>query len=300
MTDTKYKHDPEIAKQNSENYKKQYQESTKFTSPFTHYIFITLRLQVNDISHFESFVNSKLIPYITSLPVYFYTIEKDNSPDRHLHAIFKNQEKDKYALTRKLTNWLKKHLKEVVHDSDTAVAFDIQSLKPDDVKIKIGYIYKEDDLLRSDSSHVDDIQSCKDLYTAQLKPKKSIITYDREMKNVLSKTIFSYTYDYFRKTEKEFTPNNIDEIYYYMIQDGYSFINCSKYVKSQCLVELKIALSHDGLFPSLEDDDDERYELINQVNQDKDIDNIYQTRHKKLCQWIESQGIDIPNHIIFN
>lgn len=64
--------------------------------------FLTFRAHVMEPDIFETFLNIFLPIITTKFPTFIYSIEKDDSPDRHLHLFFLHNEKETQKLKQKL------------------------------------------------------------------------------------------------------------------------------------------------------------------------------------------------------
>ena len=64
--------------------------------------FLTFRAMTSEPHIFENFINIFLPIVTTKFPTHIYSVEKDDSPDRHLHLFFLHNEKDTQKLKQKL------------------------------------------------------------------------------------------------------------------------------------------------------------------------------------------------------
>jgi len=119
----------------------------------TRWGFITFRAHVSEPQLFEDYLNI-FLPILNNFEKYAYSIEEDNSPNRHIHAIVSLTPtiKDKSKLDQKFTNKFIKDFKKSLGIKQTAWehAYDSKYL-PDtleDVMKVLGYVLKDDKVIR--------------------------------------------------------------------------------------------------------------------------------------------------------
>ncbi len=114
------------------------------------YVFYTFRPHPLDLQKFEDYC-TLLLPFIESHPHYAYSIEKDDTPDRHLHALmgspaYKDLSKFTQAYHGKKRG-LKAYKDMITRGKQTSAlhAWDTRLLPDtdDDFKKTLGYIYKD-------------------------------------------------------------------------------------------------------------------------------------------------------------
>lgn len=107
--------------------------------------FLTLRCSPLDTQLFEDII-ILLLQETTTFMSHTYCIEKDDSPDRHLHLLAETDHRDvshfKQILKKKKYEPFMKLLKS--HNTETnQYAIDVKQIKEEDKDKTLGYIYKE-------------------------------------------------------------------------------------------------------------------------------------------------------------
>lgn len=238
------------------------------TNPNPKFIFLTLNFSCNDNNIFEDFLKvisntnnkvSHLSPMLS-----FYTIEHDETPNKHLHSLYKcpNQTKPENYKRAFLTQF-NNYMKDKYHTTKTGVAVNIQVISdPEDVQSKREYIFKDYPRLKRYNV---DIFNPEELYHNYWKKKDAIKTdsfYDVPIICLTSKTILRHTIDFYIKHIEDYEElADLKFIIPDMIENNYSFINCSRYVKEQTIFEMGI-----------------RYF---KQNKNITVNNIYDTEHKQ-------------------
>jgi len=115
--------------------------------------FITFRAHVSEPQLFEDYLNI-FLPILNNFDSYAYTVEEDDTPNRHIHCLLSlnNSIKDKSKLDQKFNNKFMKDFKKSLGIKQTAWehAYDSKYLpntKEDILKV-LGYVLKEDDVTR--------------------------------------------------------------------------------------------------------------------------------------------------------
>lgn len=115
--------------------------------------FITFRAHVSEPQLFEDFINI-FLPILNNFEQYAYSIEEDNTPNRHIHAILSlnSSIKDKSKLDQKFNNKFMKDFKKSlgIRQTDWAHAYDSKYLPhtSEDVLKVLGYVLKDDKVTR--------------------------------------------------------------------------------------------------------------------------------------------------------
>lgn len=119
----------------------------------TRWGFITFRAHVSEPQLFEDYLNI-FLPILNNFEKYAYSIEEDDTPNRHIHVILSlnSSIKDKSKLDQKFNNKFMKDFKKSLGIKQTAWehAYDSKYL-PDtqeDVLKVLGYVLKEDNCPR--------------------------------------------------------------------------------------------------------------------------------------------------------
>ena len=115
--------------------------------------FITFRAHICETQVFEDFINI-FLPILNNFEQYAYSIEEDNTPNRHIHAILSlnSSIKDKSKLDQKFNNKFMKDFKKSlgIKQTDWAHAYDSKYLPhtSEDVLKVLGYVLKDDNVTR--------------------------------------------------------------------------------------------------------------------------------------------------------
>lgn len=212
---------------------------------------IIIRPHKNDIDIFEEIID-KVPEFIDNITdKYVYTIEKDNTLDRHLHMVISHNEKRLDNKLRKFKNFINEKIKD--RNSNFKVMFKTKSaLNEHDQKMVIGYICKDvydEDLtnvngeLGSKRNHYRHfakgeleypLLQCKKYYLSHSieKPREKTI-------NVVPQFAIAQCEEIIEKLN--YNKNEIiPEMFTEMVHLGYSFLKLSKYQKQQLYLELKI------------------------------------------------------------
>lgn len=128
-------------------------ENEEFDPMKSRWGFITFRAHVCETQVFEDFINI-FLPILSTFTHYAYSIEEDNTPNRHIHCIFNltSSMKDKSKIDQKFNNKFMKDFKKSLPLKQTqwAVAYDsklIENTKEDFLKV-LGYCIKDDNVSR--------------------------------------------------------------------------------------------------------------------------------------------------------
>lgn len=213
---------------------------------------VIIRPHKNDIDIFEEIMN-KLPGFIEKITQsYIYTVEKDNSLDRHLHLIMSVKEDTR--MDNQLRNF-KKFINEKIknRNSDLKVMFKMKIAKnKHDRQMVIGYICKDvdDEDLEIRQGSI----GCKrnhyrhfakgELEYPRLQCKKYYLSHSVEKPsdkviNILPQFAIAQCEEIFEKLN--YKKNEIiPEMFTEMVHLGYSFLKMSRYQKKQLYLELKI------------------------------------------------------------
>lgn len=201
--------------------------------------FMTLRCSPLDTQLFEDITTLILGEYTDKVS---YSIEKDNTPDRHLHLLTTTTHRDlshfKQSLKKKKFEPFFKLLKSKNTETNQH-ALDIKTIKEEDYNLTLGYIYKETFCERRSTFHsteevqkaIEEYYSHKRLET-QLTPQSS--------KVVLTVKNF---HSYLEKFLQEHPEESVDDWYSLkkkMILNNYSFMDMSERKIKIAINELQI------------------------------------------------------------
>lgn len=213
--------------------------------------FITFRAHVSQPQVFEDFM-SVFLPYISlNFSIYTYSIEKDDSPDRHLHMAVAVDEKiyDTQKFKQKIeAKWLKEFNKRLsLGPTDIKHAYVLKfNEDPDDEtkKIKmnqlehkmkiIGYIHKEINR-RTDICGLSQslITTCCDFYFANRRMENKV---DKDWKIISTRNIHVLTEQFCKEHELDVMSPMLQ---HHMVKNKYTFCQLSKKQRKMAFAELR-------------------------------------------------------------
>lgn len=219
------------------------------------FFFLTVRPHPNDAPIFEDFLILFFNFINTNKNIKFnsYSIEKDNTPDRHLHIIlgtsFRDSDKLITALNSKQFKEYKSRLK--FHDSNWTkriseedecsafINFKVLPKTEDDVMKTIGYIHKDSNS-RRDTSQLQQkfLSECIELYYVheRNKAKKS----DPEAQCIRTLTLKNAIPHILSFCKRHNIGYDAPAIRYRMVQNKYSFVNISSTNISRLFQEFRV------------------------------------------------------------
>ncbi len=193
--------------------------------------FFTLRCVPSEQQLFEDAL-SVLLPFILHRDKYAYVIEKDNSPDRHLHFVIEDSAKDLIAFKKKLRTkpfklFLDLIAKGFVSSNNYAINTQMVPTNQEDLTRILGYIYKEVDPPRRKSHGFsdEDINTGLQAWIAEERLKcRDLLPY-KDVVLVSVKNAHALIRDWLIKHSKDFSLMNCDWVIikFAMRQDYYSF-----------------------------------------------------------------------------
>lgn len=175
------------------------------------YGFITLRAHVNESQVFEDFL-TYFLPILFKHKSYAYTIEKDDTPDRHIHAFFECSEsaKDKNnaiqpwigSSSKKPKKFIKDFRKSIETKQTIWSHFWDSSFLPntyEDVMKILGYVMKDPSPRRRGVKNISDqvIKTAVDFHAATLRIDDSCI--DKDVKIINNKNFHICVEDFAKK-----------------------------------------------------------------------------------------------------
>lgn len=194
-----------------------------------HYFF-TLRCVPSEQQLFEDAL-AVLLPFIVSREQYAYVIEKDNTPDRHLHFVLEDTAKDLLAFKKKLrTKPFKCFLDLIasgfVSSNNYAINTQMVPTNQEDLIRILGYIYKEEAPPRRKSIGFkdEDINTGLQAWLAEARLKcRDVLPY-RDIVLISVKNAHSHIRDWLIKhSQYDLTKDEWILIKFAMRQDYYSF-----------------------------------------------------------------------------
>lgn len=205
-----------------------------------HY-FITFKCHVNDTQLFEEI----LILLLNKIKYQYYSIEKDNTCDRHLHIITQDCYSDRSKVIQVLNSKYFKNAWKALSEANTIInpEYKKQGLDvrlEEDVKYRIGYIFKENPMRRhtgsltpKELSEATNYFLIKDKYDKEKdlqKQRENIIL-------LTGRTAYAKIIDYCKRHSIRC---NSPELYYRMVKDRYAFSNISFKQIGRIFRELRI------------------------------------------------------------
>lgn len=181
------------------------------------YIFFTFRPHPNDLQLFEDYL-TLFLPWLATQEKSCYSIEKDNTLARHIHAVIYGY-RDKEKFLNSATSFKFKPYKEFIkkEGSSTDAAWDTKTIKDstEDIMKTIGYTMKDPSSSRNGYTGFSDpyITECVQYYYANKRLEASKPSYDYKIIN---------DKNFYRYVEEFITENNID------INDKHLFIEMAK------------------------------------------------------------------------
>lgn len=252
---------------------------------------ITIKANVCDPEYFEQYF-TLLKPFLENFDMYSYSIEWDDTIDRHLHLILETPDRDWSSLFNKLKT---KHFKPIIKNmpNSTILKNFIHGEKvkqtTEDIFKTLGYVNKWHCNRRSHKGWTDtDILDAVEFYATSKHHEKSQIKSD--VKIVTSKNIYAMTKQFCKDTDTK-----IDDplIKGKMTKVGHGFINVSPSNISRAFKELRVMNDCD----SQGDWHDINLELHGIETK---YDQYQQETIKELCYFIQSQNIcpdEVPSNI---
>lgn len=270
------------------------------------YYFLTARAHVSETQVFEDYLKI-LLPFITNRQEYHYSIEKDDTCDRHIHVLLDDNAKDVNAFMRKLNTKHFKlfwdHLKDKVSVKEQLTFTKI--IKDDEVKKTIGYIFKDVNSRQGSSKFEDKkyIQECVELYWTV----ERLIA--RKKKSNIKDVILMTSKNFYSKVQEFCNTSGIryddESLLYSMKQAGYGFINLTRRQKEEGFRELRILYDQEKTEDKLnvrgemyENTDHEKEELMEELltllyAEDNLQTNLLNLRSKYACYSHKIKSNDI-------
>lgn len=200
------------------------------------YIFYTVRTHPAETELFEDAL-TVLIPFIKSHTEYAYVIEKDNTPDRHLHTVVYGNYKDLNAYKNKLSRTKFKIFQDLINSGyiqSNHNAFNTQlvskildeaEVEQENVRTLLGYIYKEKNATRRESLFPEEIITLAIQQYWALERTKAKKVNKSDKKILTDKTAETYITQWCEENyENGFKDTLImSEIMTGMIKDGHRF-----------------------------------------------------------------------------
>lgn len=200
---------------------------------------ITARCHVLDTNLFEQFL-ILLHPWLDNHDKYAYSVEEDDTLNRHIHFFIEDNAKDRDAMSRKFTTKTFKQFKQ--HLSSTNTIWDtflnIQVIKnsKEDLLKSLGYVMK-DNTKRRGSKGLEQpfILEAVNFYYVSKHVDKSIIKNDVIL--ITSKNMYAHVKDFCETQKLDYADPTIQ---YRMVQSGYGFSNVPPKTIKRIFTELQV------------------------------------------------------------
>jgi len=205
------------------------------------YLF-TFRPQITEQDLFENFLTI-FIPEIKRLTKYSYSIEEDNTLQKHIHVVAESKAKDLSAFKQIFNKKIFKDFKSTLKTKQTNEhGFDDQKIREEDFLKVLGYVNKETQCLRREYNFTNEeiLQAVDYYYTSKHIDKSKHISNDWTI--LTTKNIHVIIEDYVKKHNIDYNDYLVEQtIKIAMIRDKYSFASISKKQLSTVFNELIIA-----------------------------------------------------------
>lgn len=212
------------------------------------YYLITIRAHPTEVQVFEDFLTI-FLPDVKKRKEYYYSVEKDDTTSRHLHAVIVDPAPDLTNFKKKFDKKIYKEFRQSLSQSatDWESFFDVKLIKKDEDRETIGYIFKEGSHSRSGTKVTLGSQSLpapdafitdcvKRWHTKERIDARKGYKHDTTL--LSSKNFTSKVIDYVNQNEDaEFNDQMLE---YRMIKDRYDFLNISKYQTAKGFRQLRI------------------------------------------------------------
>lgn len=257
------------------------------------YYLFTFRPQITEQQLFEDFFTI-LQPELESLSKYSYTIEEDNTLQKHIHLIAESKAKDnsafKQIFQKKIFQDFKSSLKNKLTNEK---GFDDRKVKEtkEDFLHTLGYVNKEPTALRRQYKGFtnEEISTAVEYYHTAKRIKSAIPKSDLTI--VSARNVHIIVKDYCLRNEME--PCNPFTILN-MKKEGYMFSQCPHL--EETLKELEINMYPDRYKETEEEESDFSYMgLLTQVG----VLENYKKRYYSLRNLALSAGINLGKNYIF-
>lgn len=213
------------------------------------YFLFTFRPQVSEQQLFEDFL-AIFLPILKEFPKYSYSVEEDNTLQKHIHAlIFHPTAKDNSKFLQLFNKKIFIDFKKSLFTKQTNDAgFDNRLVKDypaDRIKV-LGYVNKETQCLRREYSgftNEEVLAGVKYYYASEHIDKSKV---ENDWTILTSKNAHVIIEKYVAENNIDWNDFQVEQfIKIKMIQSKYSFINFNKKTQQQLFNELKIANSKD-------------------------------------------------------
>lgn len=198
---------------------------------------LTFRCHVGEPQQFENFLNL-FLPMLNNSKIlsYAYSIEKDDTPDKHIHCFFTHIFKDKSKINQYFNTKAFQLFKSSLHLTKWEHAWNLQYIKSnseDDYLMALGYSMKDSVKRYSTKElHPQIISQAVKYYYANGNLKQKTISYD--WIQLTPKNFHAYFEDY----QKKHPDLPFKDIPLHMIANKYTFININPKAIEQALCEI--------------------------------------------------------------
>lgn len=205
------------------------------------YLF-TFRPQITEQELFENFITI-FIPELKKLIKYSYSIEDDNTLQKHIHVVAESKAKDLSAFKQIFNKKIFKDFKSTLKTKQTNEhGFDDQKIRDEDFLKVLGYVNKETQCLRREYNFTNEeiLQAVEYYYTTKHIDKQKNISNDWTI--LTTKNAHVIIENYVKEHNIDWTSFLVEQdIKIRMIKDKYSFASISKKQIGTIFNELIIA-----------------------------------------------------------
>lgn len=212
--------------------------------------FLTLRCSPLECQLFED-ITTLILQEITQFISHTYCVEKDNSPDRHLHLLVKTNHRDLSHFKQVFKKKKYEPFFKLINSRNTETnqhALDIQTIKEEDYNLTLGYIYKETFCNRRSTSHTtEEVQNAIEEYYAHKRLETQFTPATKKI--ILTVKNFHSHIEKFLQENPEESVIDWYSLKKKMILNNYSFFDISEKKVRIAINELQMIATKDSQKP---------------------------------------------------
>lgn len=254
------------------------------------YYSITSRAHPSEMTIFEDWLTI-ILPFIKEKE-YYYSVENDDTCDRHLHVVLEDNAMDVTNFKKKLETKKFKKFKDSIKNNITdfeQLTF-CKKIKEGEETINIGYIFKETNSRQGSSEFGQTViaeefitQCIKEYFTDERIKARG--NENNDITLITPKNFYSKVQDFCKKNDVNIADHTL---YLQMIRNNYGFINISTKQITRGFRELKIMNNKENNTDILST----RQELFDNVNTDSQQAHLEDLYHN-LKQLLFSPNVNI-------
>ena len=199
------------------------------------YVFYTFRPHPLDLQKFEDYL-TLLIPFVESHEHYAFSVEKDDTPDRHIHALMGSPKYKDFSKFTQAYNGKKRRLNEYTdmitrgkqtsakHGWDTRLLPDTE----DDFQKTLGYIYKDVNVRSGTNFPVETFTASVEYYWAARR-LDAPSPHDKNWILVTKKNALQHIPDFVKKYQEKYNLKGYMDrrLPFYMAKERYCLVDLS-------------------------------------------------------------------------